>query len=128
MARKLIKKPVEKKEKLLTLILTREQWIELKNWMGWILTHRDSHSVRKKLSEYEKACLQNAYRKIDAATKTNRFEVEITDSNWVMQQVPVTLYRAVSGGGKLAHFGAQQYGEICKVLNGSRKDSDKNGW
>ncbi|WP_299466400.1 hypothetical protein, partial [uncultured Gimesia sp.] len=45
---------------------------------------------------------------------------EITDSNWVMQQVPVTLYRAVSGGGKLAHFGARQYGEICKTLNGSK--------
>lgn len=128
MARKLKQKPVEEKEKLLSLILTREQWIELKNWLGWILSSQQASTYRKHMEQHERVCVQKLYQILQLRTQTNRFEIEITESNWVMTQIPVTLLRVVSGGGKLAHFNSQMYGEICKVLNGSGKDSDQNGW
>lgn len=114
-------KPVEPKvkEKQVSLILQYEQWHEVKCWMGWALQHRDAAKLRKRLSQEDRNNLRTAYELIDAKTKTNPGpEIEITDSIWVMFQIPTTLFRAVWGGGKLAHFTARSYGEICNQLNG----------
>lgn len=114
-------KPVEskKKEKQVSLILQHEQWHEVKCWMGWVIQDRRAAKLRKRLTEDDLRTLKAAYELIDAKTKTNPGpEIEITDSIWVMYQIPTTLFRAVWGGGKLAHFTARSYGEICNQLNG----------
>lgn len=119
-------KPVEpqRKEKQVSLILQYEQWQEVKCWIGWTLQHRSASGLRKKLSQEDKNNLREAYELIDAKLKTNPGpEIEITESIWIMFQIPNTLFRAKWGGGKLAHFSSRSYGEICNVLNGVRKDS-----
>ena len=114
-------KPVEpkKKEKQVSLILQHEQWHEVKCWMGWTIQDRRASQIRKRLTEDDQRTLRAAYDLIDAKTKTNPGpEIEITDSFSVLAQVPVTLNRAVWGGGNLAYFTARSYGEICNQLNG----------